>query len=139
MPFVVSQSALSKAVVASGRLPTFLQPVAAAATREAKAVGNERTHRRTGEMERGYRSQVIPVGGGGPVIAKIRTENAVPHAEFMEKGTRPHRIPKAGETILAFTVGGKRIVMFGHVQHPGTQPRNIIRDALRRVVLRKAF
>lgn len=134
----ISQTALQNALRQGGKLPVLLQPLASAATRECKAVAGERTQRHTGQLEAGYTSQVVPVGGG-PIIAKIRTINPVKHAIFIEAGTRPHRIPTSGETILAFTVRGQRIVMFGHVQHPGTKPYNVIRDALRRVVLRKAF
>lgn len=128
----VNYAALSAAVRQSPSLRAGLQPLAARCTRVTRQVADERTQRRTGQMEANYRSSVIP-GGVGPVVARIRTENPVPHALFMEAGTRPHRIPKAGERLLSWVHGGVRITIYGHVNHPGTAPRNIIRDALRRV------
>lgn len=134
----VSQAALQDAVRNSGRLPQTLRPLAAASTRECKTIANERTERHTGQLEGGYTSEVRVVGGG-PVLARIHTENRVKHAIWMEDGTKPHRIPKNGETILSWVKNGRRITIRGHVQHPGTKAYHIIRDALARVVLRRGL
>ncbi|HLF99342.1 MAG TPA: hypothetical protein VI916_02650 [Acidimicrobiia bacterium] len=137
--FRVDSVALAKAIREQGRLPQVMQPLAARCTRETKRVARERTTRRTGRMEAGYRSSTV-VGGSGPVVGRIRVENPVAHAAFQEYGTRgPYRIPRSGETWLAFTGrGGRRVVMFGHVMHPGLKAKNIIRDAIRAVAQRRA-
>lgn len=58
------------------------------------------------------------------------TSNA-PYTLYVIKGTKPHRIPVAGNTLLAFfwPKMGKGVV-FMHVQHPGTKPNNFMSRAL---------
>jgi hypothetical protein len=65
------------------------------------------------------------------VKSRLKREvvNTAPHALYVEKGTRPHTI-KAKEKSLRFNVGN-RTVYAKQVRHPGTKPRNILKDALR--------
>lgn len=119
----------------------MLAPVAAAATTESRSIAGERTKRHTGQLEGGYRSEVRLVGGG-PILARVHTENRVPHALFMEDGTKRHNIPAKDGRPIRFKGKGGRWVTIAYprvIDHPGTKPYHIIRDALRRVALRKAF
>lgn len=59
--------------------------------------------------------------------------STAPYSIYVIKGTRPHRIPLSGNTLLAFfwpKVGTG--VVFAHVNHPGTKANNFLSRALRK-------
>lgn len=55
----------------------------------------------------------------------------VEYAEAVEFGTPPHVIEPKEKKALAFTVGGKRVVV-KRVNHPGTKARPFLRRAFRK-------
>lgn len=109
-----------------------LQPVAAKATRTARAVANERLQRRTGMYESGFKSRV-DVTNVGNALARIVTENDAPYAGIIEQGSRPHVMPKKSVGVYVFEVGAETVFTRGPINHPGTQPQRIIEVALKRV------
>jgi hypothetical protein len=49
---------------------------------------------------------------------------------FLDKGTKPHRIPKNGKTLMAFDIGD-RTVFTRKVWHPGTKALKITARSLK--------
>lgn len=110
-----------------------LQPVAAKATRTGRQVARERLQRWTGRYESGFKSHVAN-GHGGNEIARIVLENDAPYAGFIEKGTRPHTMPKKATGVYVFDADdGTTVFTRGPIKHPGTQAERVIEVALKRV------
>jgi hypothetical protein len=59
-------------------------------------------------------------------ISKLETKAPQPLSGWIEKGTKPHRIPKEGSKLLSFFwpggPSGAGQYYFMHVHHPGTAP-----------------
>lgn len=108
-----------------------LQPVAAKATRTGRQVARERLQRRTGRYEAGFKSHVA--AGRGNEVARIVLENDAPHAGFIEKGTRPHTMPKKATVYVFDADDGTTVFTHGPIKHPGTQAERVIEVALKRV------
>lgn len=57
--------------------------------------------------------------------------NDVEYAEMVHDGTAPHRItPRRRDGVLRFNIGG-RVVYARYVNHPGTQARPFLSQAMR--------
>lgn len=57
--------------------------------------------------------------------------NDVEYAAMVHDGTRPHRIdPRRSGGVLRFNIGG-RVVYARYVNHPGTDPRPFMSQAMR--------
>lgn len=108
-----------------------LQPLAARATRAARQVGRERLTRRTGRYDRSFKSH-ISVGHGNEV-ARVVTANDAPYAGFIEKGTRPHVMPRKATVYVFQADDGTTVFTHGPINHPGTEPQRVIEVALKRV------
>ncbi|WP_328436875.1 hypothetical protein OHA71_06380 [Streptomyces sp. NBC_00444] len=71
---------------------------------------------------------LIRSGPGGDFQGVINSRH--PATLYVIGGTRPHVIRPVRARALRFTVGG-RTVYARVVMHPGTQPNNFLREALR--------
>lgn len=128
----VRTDALTREVQRSRSTRQVLQPLAARATRAARQVAHERLTRRTGTYEQSFKSHVEP--GVGNAVARIVTENDAPYAGFIEKGTRPHTMPKKATGVYVFDADdGTTVFTRGPIKHPGTQAERVIEVALKRV------
>jgi hypothetical protein len=91
----------------------------------------ERTKRRSGRYERSIQAQITSSGLGSGLFAELAVTSNVPYAGFIERGTKPHRIrAKRRGGKLKFSIGG-RTFFRPYVNHPGTSPRWVFRDAAR--------
>lgn len=96
--------------------------------RRVRRVETEAINRAPGSVGQGIRVS-IQRGPGGEFRGVIRSTH--PASIYLVNGTRPHMIfPRRPGGVLRFTVGG-RVVYARYVSHPGTQPNNWLRDALR--------
>ncbi|MBE4788398.1 hypothetical protein [Streptomyces caniscabiei] len=96
--------------------------------RRARRVEAEAINRAPGSVGQGIRVSILR-GPGGEFRGVIRSTH--PASIYLVNGTRPHMIfPRRPGGVLRFTVGG-RVVFARYVSHPGTQPNNWLRDALR--------
>lgn len=96
--------------------------------RRVRRVEAEAIRRAPGSMGRTIRAQ-IRTGPGGEFQGVINVRH--PAALFVTLGTRPHRIrPRRPGGVLRFTVNGQ-VVFARYVNHPGTQPNEFLKDALR--------
>ncbi|QOR55432.1 MAG: tail component [Phage 71_18] len=111
----------------SGTVGQHFQKVAAAVTREAKSVADQKLQRHTGQVSAGFRSEV----SHGP---RIRAWNISPIFKYLERGTRPHIIRPRRARVLVFTARDGSTVYARIVHHPGTRAYRILETALRRVV-----
>jgi hypothetical protein len=108
-----------------------LRPVASRATRAGRQVAGERVQRRTGRYVAGFKSHVE--GGRGNAIARVVLENTAPHAPIIEKGSRPHTMPRKATVYVFEADSGVTVFTHGPINHPGTQPQRVIEVALKRV------
>lgn len=108
-----------------------LQPLAARATRAAREVAHERLQQRTGRYVRSFRSHVAT--GHGNEVARIVCENDAPYAGYIERGTRPHVMPRKATVYVFDADDGTTVFTHGPIHHPGTQPERVIEVALKRV------
>lgn len=81
-------------------------------------------HYKTGEYDRGFRTERIRVRGQ----AAVRLTNVAGHALLLERGSAPHVIePKNAKAL--YWPGGRHPVR--RVYHPGTPAFHFLRNALR--------
>ena len=96
------------------------------AAREAQTAAilaiKAQTKRHTGDLEDNWGQVWL-----GPY--ELRLKNFSGHADFIEKGTKPHRIQAKRARALAFQAGG-RTIFRRVVNHPGTTPRPFIALAM---------
>ena len=95
--------------------------------RRVRRVEAEAIRRAPGSMGRTIRSQ-IQRQPNGDLRGVINVRH--PAALYVIGGTRPHVIRPRRAQALRFTVGG-RVVYAKVVMHPGTQPNDFLRQALR--------
>lgn len=97
--------------------------------RRVQRVEAEARRRAPGSMGQGNNITVqIRRGPGGDFQGVINSRH--PATLYVIGGTRPHVIRPVRARALKFTVGS-RTVYAKVVMHPGTQPNNFLRDALR--------
>lgn len=111
----------------SGTVGQHFQKIAAAVTREAKSVADQKLQRHTGQVSAGFRSEV----SHGP---RIKVWNLSPIFKYLERGTRPHIIKPKRASVLVFKARDGSLVHTRLVHHPGTRAYRILETALRRVV-----
>lgn len=109
-----------------------LQPLAARATRTARQVAQERLQKRTGLYDKSFRSH-ITTGHGPNEIVRVVLENDAPHAAIIERGSRPHVMPRKATVYAWEADSGEMVFTHGPIKHPGTQPERVIETALKRV------
>lgn len=130
MGFRLDRGALVDAVRRSAGFRTIARRMEDSAVKTARDVANDNVERRSGEYLGGFRATFTPAASKS-VLGHLRLFNPVEHAEFIEKGTRPHLIRVRNAKVLVNSETGQ---FFGvQVNHPGTQPRKVIDKALRRV------
>lgn len=96
--------------------------------RRVRRVEAEAIRLAPGSMKFAIRAS-IRRGPGGDFQGVINVRH--PAALYVTLGTRPHRIePRRPGGVLRFTVGG-RVVYARYVNHPGNQPNNFLKQALR--------
>jgi hypothetical protein len=96
--------------------------------RRLRRVEAEAIRRAPGSMGRTIRAQVRR-GPGGEFQGVVNVRH--PAALYVTGGTRPHRIrPRRPGGVLRFTVNGQ-VVFARYVNHPGTQPNDFLKQALR--------
>jgi hypothetical protein len=88
------------------------------------------THR-SGAIAKGTRYRIVRTSNGA--VLKIR--NTAPHAGYVERGTKPHRIVARRAKALRFVAGG-RVVFARSVWHPGTKATWFLRTATERAGVR---
>jgi hypothetical protein len=97
--------------------------------RRVRRVEAEARRRAPGSMGDGNNLTVqIRSGPGGDFQGVINSRH--PATLYVIGGTRPHVIRPVRARALKFTVGGSTVYA-KIVMHPGTQPNNFLRDALR--------
>jgi hypothetical protein len=80
------------------------------------------TTRRTGALEDSWHA-------GWPDRDTRSVSNFAPHAQWIDEGTKPHRIEARRAKVLAFQFAGG--MMFRRaVNHPGTKPRPFVAIAM---------
>lgn len=108
-----------------GQVGRVMAGFAGVATREVRAVADERVQRRTGRYRDGITSTMLE-----DLTVEVRA--SAPYSSILEKGSRPHVIePRRPGGVLVFNVGGRK-VFARKVNHPGTPAFNILRDGVRR-------
>lgn len=114
--------------------------VARAVAAEAQRIALERGLYRTGRYARGFKVEVTPDPQSGfyfTVVNRVtgqKPKRANSYAGVIEFGSRPHPIkPRKQSGWLIFRMPDGRIIKTKLVNHPGTAPRNVLRDALERV------
>ncbi len=103
---------------------------------EAQALALSRLNVRTRRYAKGFQVKVErgdPGEGYKFIVSNnvkgINPRRAVSYAAVNEKGSRPHVIrPRKRDGMLVFYIGGRKIVT-KQVNHPGTKPQHILRDA----------
>jgi hypothetical protein len=96
--------------------------------RRVRRVEAEAIRRAPGSVKQGIRVR-IERGPGGEFRGRVISTH--PASIYLVNGTRPHMIfPRRPGGVLRFTVGG-RVVYARYVSHPGTQPNDYLRAALR--------
>jgi hypothetical protein len=71
----------------------------------------------------------------GPL--KIDIGASAPYAQFVEQGTRPHKITARNKKALAFTASDGTKVVVKSVNHPGTKARPFLQPAYEAVKARR--
>lgn len=127
----VHKDAVLRELRQSRTVRQVLQPVAAKATRAGKQVAQERLQRRTGQYENGFSARVER--GHGNELARIVLDNDAPYAGCIERGTRPHVMPKKATVYVFDADNGTTVFTHGPIKHPGTQAERVIEVALKRV------
>lgn len=126
-----------EAIKGGGRDPSFMKNLGQAANREQKKLlYTEAVTRRTGQSGR----QITVEAATAVSVMTVARGTAA----WADTGTKPHRIPKVGNKLLAW--GGARRLSGAlrsgasadhfamHVQHPGTKPHPyMLRAAMRAV------
>lgn len=116
----------------NGPVGVFLRQVGARTISNAQRIAQQELTRRTtgaGSYFVGWNARLDTIDPG------VVVENKVPHASFIEDGTRPHEIrPKpsnpTGRLWFIGTVGGRRtLIGVRKVNHPGTRAYNILNRA----------
>lgn len=87
---------------------------------------------RTGRLARSYRVLVVPGTN------TFMVDNRTPYAAAMELGARPHKIHARRGGTLTFRGRDGRWRKVKFVSHPGSAPRNTLRNA-GRVVMRRRY
>lgn len=86
---------------------------------------------------------LAPVGDTGQLAANIRArreglfwtvEAFAPYALFVHEGTKPHEIAAKNAKVLRFPSSGGMVTFAQKVNHPGTEGRPFLTDALTAVV-----
>lgn len=128
----VHDAVVRREINRSRTVAQVLQPVAAKATRTGQRVARERLTMRTNRYVNSFKSRVER-GRGDNEAARIVLENTAPYAGVIEKGSRPHVMPKKATVYVFEADSGETVFTHGPINHPGTDPQRIIEVALRRV------
>lgn len=95
-----------------------------------EALAAQRVDRQSGVYHSSFRLVRSPL--------KVQVVNDAPYAEIIEKGSAPHPIDPVNGNFLRIEppiyINGRRVTALRHVEHPGTQPKWVLRDALRQTV-----
>lgn len=106
---------------------------------EARRTALARGLLRSGKYARGFKVEVVPDGTSFYFLVVNRVRGSNPRRKYsyagvIEKGSQPHLIrPRRKDRWLVFQMPNGRTVRTKLVRHPGTQPQNVLRDALLRV------
>lgn len=92
----------------------------------AEAEVRRRTPVRTGRLRRSVNGRIDT---RGDVVKGTLTVGMPSYARFVEEGTRPHVIRPRRARALAFTVGGRTVIV-RRVNHPGTKGAHMLRDGM---------
>jgi hypothetical protein len=119
----LDQRAINTMLRAStGDVSRMMNRFARLAQQTTREVAEQRITSRTGKYVRSIKSRMTDP-------TSVVVEATVPYAMVIEKGSRPHPIIAKPGGVLAFEAGG-RTVFARRVMHPGTQPRNVVRDGV---------
>lgn len=123
-----------------GPVGRHINLVARSVAAEAQRIAIERGLSRSGRYARGFKVEVSPDPQAGFYFTVVnRTTGQKPrrsmsYAAVIEYGSKPHLIkPRKASGWLIFRMPDGRYVKTKLVNHPGTQPQNVMRDALDRV------
>jgi hypothetical protein len=123
-----------------GPVGRHMNIVARSVASEAGRIAIERGLVRTGRYARGFKVEVSPDPQSGfyfTVVNRVvgqKPRRGQSYADVIERGSRPHPIrPRKASGWLIFRMPDGRIIKTKLVNHPGTAPQNVMRDALDRV------
>lgn len=130
MAFRVDKRAFANAFRQSPGFAALTHDLERRSVSTAQQLASQRVRRRTGEYEGGFEAKFTPSTAISS-LGRLRLSNRAKHAPIIEDGSRPHRIRVRRAKVLMNTETGE---VFGtQVNHPGTRPQHIIRDALQRI------
>ena len=123
-----------------GPVGRHINLVARSVAAEAQRIAIERGLVRSERYARGFKVEVSPDPQSGFYFTVVyRTTGQKPrrtgsYAAVIEYGSKPHIIkPRKASGWLIFRMPDGRYVKTKMVNHPGTQPQHVMRDALNRV------
>ena len=123
-----------------GPVGRHINLVARSVAAEARRIATERGLVRTERYVRGFKVEVTPDPQSGfyfTVVNRVtgqKPRRAGSYAGVIEFGSRPHVIrPRRPNGWLIFRMPDGRTIKTKLVNHPGTPPQHVLRDALDRV------
>lgn len=141
MGFKPYQTELDRVLRApGGPVGRHVNLVARAVAAEAARIAVERGLVRSTRYARGFKVEVTPDPQSGfyfTVVNRVtgqKPRRGESYASVIEHGSRPHAIrPRKASGWLIFRMPDGRMIKTKLVNHPGTQPQHVMRDALDRV------
>lgn len=126
----LDRNALADAVRSGPGFRVLLGRIEKRAIDNAQRIADTRVKRRTGAYVGNFETTVTPRPGPN-TLARLRLFNSLDYADVIESGSRPHVIRATrAHGFLVFEIGGETVFTRNPVQHPGTRPQHVIRDAL---------